>query len=134
MIPRSLDSLPLRLAGILLGFAVAVLEGLQPQGGIEKALPISAEVIVLIIKVAQQFTGSLLASAEGKVHPLRNGLQPSGSRVEFDLIGKADKAVVGAAKESRVFQGPAEHTWFGAGVFSPTEEDVPGSTAPFLDI
>lgn len=100
MIPRSLDSWPLRLAGVLLGFAIAALEGLQPQGGIEKALPISAEVIVLIVKVAQQLIGSLLASVEGKVHPLRNGLQPFGSQVEFDLIGKADQAMVGAAKES----------------------------------
>lgn len=133
MIPWSLDSWPLRLAGVLLGFAVAALEGLQPQGGIKKALPISAEVIVLIVKVAQQLIGSLLASAEGKVHPLRNGLQPFGSRVEFDLIGKADQAMVGAAKECRTFQGHAEHTWFGAGVFSPIEDD-PGSTAPFLDI
>lgn len=77
-IPWSLRSRPLRLAGVLLGFAVAVLEGLQPQGGIEKALPISAEAIVFIVKVAQQLTGSLLASAEGNVYPLRNGLQPPG--------------------------------------------------------
>lgn len=78
LIPFSLDSRPLKLAGVLLGFAVAVLEGLQPQGGIKKALPIGAEAIVLIVKVAQQLTGSLLASAEGNVYPLRNSLQPPG--------------------------------------------------------
>lgn len=38
--------------------------------------------------------------------------------------------MVDAAKICRVFQGPAEYTRFGAGVFSPMEEDKSGNTAP----